>query len=304
MIDEKLIDRENSKEHYVRKGDPAKPTYYIIRPQYVSSGLFWHFTAFAGHIRYALSKGWVPVVDMQNYQNAYLAPEKFGKENAWEYFFEQPMKVDLKKAFNGENVILSGLSAPMQPNISINFNEENLAPYKELVRQGFLKVKAEISREVLAVQEKLFKPTDKVLGIKLRGTDYTANKPKWHYIPPSISLAEDTVRTKLKEWNCNKIFLATEDRAIEQNFKNIFGDICVTFDKEFVNYIPGKCITSFRINREDAYFLQGKEYLIEMLILSKCNSLIMTRTFGTVGVMIFGETFEHTYFFDLGRYGV
>ena len=115
----------------------------------------------------------------------------------------------------------------------------------------------------------------------------------------------DTIRAKLDEYNCNKIFLATEDKSIEQTCKDTFGESCITFDKEFVNYnVPGKVITSFRFNREDDNFLQGKEYLIEMLLLTKCNSLVMHRTYGTLGVMILGEHFENAYFFNLGIYGM
>ena len=122
--------------------------------------------------------------------------------------------------------------------------------------------------------------------------------------PPPVSLVADTVRTKMLEWNCNKLFLATEDKNIFQVFKDTFGDLLMTFDKEFVNYTAGKLITQCRIDRENDLFLQGKEYLIEMLLLTKCNSLIMARGFGTLGVMILGEHFDNTYFFDLGRYGM
>ena len=120
--------------------------------------------------------------------------------------------------------------------------------------------------------------------------------------PPPISLAIDTVRTKLDEWNCNKIFLATEDKGIEQKFKDIFGDICLTFDKKFVDYVPGKAITRFHINRENDFYLSGKDYLIEILLLSMCNSFIAARGFGPVGVMLFAEHFENAFAFDLGSY--
>ena len=78
-------------EHYIKRGDPTKPTYYIVRRRLETTGLFARYKIIGEHIRYALSKGWLPVVDMQNYANPYLPPEKLGKENSWEYFFEQPL---------------------------------------------------------------------------------------------------------------------------------------------------------------------------------------------------------------------
>ena len=89
-----------------------------------------------------------------------------------------------------------------------------------------------------------------------------------------------------------------------QVFKNIFGDFCVTFDREYVDYKPGQFICLTHIDRPNDYFIQGKDYLTQIVLLSMCNSFIAARTSGSVGVMLMAEKFEHTYFFNLGRYGV
>ena len=186
-------------EHYIKRGDPAKPTYYIIRQKFSVNGLFSWYNFSAGHIRHALSNGWIPVIDMQNYPNPYLPPEKLGKENSWEYYFEQPMKIGVKEAYDGENIILSdGKDKFPRPSMSIGFLEGKvfsffgrpinfLLEFKSFVNMGILsilKVKPERMREILTVWKKLFSPNDRVLGVKLRGTDYMALKPKAHPIPP------------------------------------------------------------------------------------------------------------------------
>ena len=187
MTDPSLIDRENWDEHYVKRGDPSKPTYYIIRRKSVNSGLFSGVSIFLGHIRYALSKGWIPVIDMQNYGNPYLAPEKFGKENAWEYYFEQPFHIGLEQAYSGENIVLASPSLPYTPWASralCENQDELLTEWKMFVKLGLLKVKDELMAEISAEWKKLFAPTDRVLGVLLRGTDYVAGKPFGHPIPP------------------------------------------------------------------------------------------------------------------------
>ena len=176
-------------EHYIRRGDPNKPTYYIIRRRQANVGLLSNFMVFAGHIRYALSKGWLPVVDMQNYPNSYLAPEKLGKENSWEYYFEQPMRLGLKTAYDGENVILSDgeprLPRPDTAGMGLFENRDNvLTEWRMLLKLGLLKVKPALMEEISAVRQKLFAPQDRVLGVLLRGTDYVANRPHAHPIPP------------------------------------------------------------------------------------------------------------------------
>lgn len=76
---EKLVDT-NWDEHQVRKGDPSKPTYYIIRRKWAGGGIFSYFNSVAGQIRYAMQKDWIPVVDMQNYPNIFLNPQSLVKK--------------------------------------------------------------------------------------------------------------------------------------------------------------------------------------------------------------------------------
>ena len=183
---ETLIDT-NWDEHYVRRGDPSKPTYYIIRRKWSDVGLFSNFIVFAGRIRRALENGWLPVVDMQNYPNAYLPPEKLGKENSWEYFFEQPLRIGLEQAYSGENIILCPESGIPIPYDSMAFFENRgsiLTEWRMLVKLGLLKIKPAIMQEIAAVRQKLFAPNDRVLGVLLRGTDYVTRRLNNHPIPP------------------------------------------------------------------------------------------------------------------------
>lgn len=295
-------------EHYIKRGDPNKPTYYIIRRKWETTGLFSRYKLFAGHIRYALSNGWLPVIDMQNYPNPYMPSEKLGKENSWEYYFEQPLRIGLEQAYSGENVILSdGREVPPHPYeyMSLLENKDSLlTEWRMLVKFGLLKVKPERLKEIATVQENLFSPKDRVLGVLLRGTDYVEKKPRDHPIPPPIELAVSTIIFKMNEWRCNKLFLATEDKTIVATFKDVFGDLCITFNREYVDYKPGQAISLVRIDRPDDHFIQGKDYLTQMVLLSKCNSFLAARCSGTIGVMLMADKFEHTYFFNLGWYGM
>ena len=88
-----------------------------------------------------------------------------------------------------------------------------------------------------------------------------------------------------------------------QIFKQVFGNLCVTFDREYVDYKQDKFVSLMRIDRPDDHFQQGKDYITQMVLLSTCNSFVAARCSGSVGVMMMTEKFEHTYFFNLGRYG-
>ena len=298
----------NWDEHYIKKGNPAAPTYYIIRRFDRNVGLFSNYIVFAGHIKYALSQGYIPVIDMQNYPNTLLEPALLGKKNSWEYYFKQPFNIGLEQAYNGENVILSP-EKPKTPiaseGFSAYFNNKNgqLDEWRMLVKRGFLKVQPHIQQEIDDTYNKLFSPNDRVLGVLLRGTDYVEIKPFKHPIPPPIEYALTQIILKLREWNCNKIFLATEDLKIVQACKNILGEICYTLpDKTYFNYDGKTLITLYHADRENDYYLLGKEYLIQMGILAKCNSLVAARTCGAIGVVMMADKLEHIYTFNLGQY--
>ena len=174
-------------EHYIKKGNPNKPTYYIIRRQDPTVGLFSNYLIFAGKIKYALQNGFIPVIDMKNYPNAYLQPNLLGKENAWEYYFEQPFKINLDEAYNSENVILSsGDDGEFVSGTMATFNNKNniLTEWRMLVKLGLLKVRDDLMKEFTDTYNKIFSENDRVMGVLMRGTDYTARRPNGHPIPP------------------------------------------------------------------------------------------------------------------------
>ena len=293
-------------EHYIKRGDPSKPTYFIIRKK-LWPGLFATFVIVLARVKYAKTKGWIPVVDMQNYPSSYLAPEKFGKENAWEYYFEQPMGICLEEAQNGESIVLCGEEYQIPPPWGMTSwwksRKDLFAEWQNLVKDGYLKIKPKIMEEVLAIREKLFPPKERILGAHLRGTDYLT-RPHAHSIPPPTEYALRVVIEKMHEWKCDKLFLATEDKNILKIFQESFGDYLLTYDKPFKDYIVGKTRGNTVIDREDGHFLSGKEYVIEMLLLSKCNSFIASGGAGSNGVMVFAEKyFDNIYEFRLGNYG-
>ena len=122
--------------------------------------------------------------------------------------------------------------------------------------------------------------------------------------PPPVEYAIPTVILKLRKWNCNKIFLATEDINIVRACKNVFGEMCVTLPKGYVNYDGKTYINAYHQNRENDFYLRSKEYLMEMALVSKCNSFVTARCSGAAGVMLMAEKFENVYAFNLGKYNM
>jgi hypothetical protein len=283
--------------------------FYIIGYSEFTAGLFSLINAVLNHIVYAKKFGYIPVVDFQNYRTQYLEPDAQGKENAWEYFFEQPMGYSLCDINKSKNIILS--SKASNPRIRILNFSLNLSKNQELRRyynglfQKYIRP-TKVTKDYLAADEaRIFIENRKVLGILCRGTDYTHKKPAGHEVQPDpddvIMKAEDVI----KKYNCTHIYLATEDQDIFDIFIKHFGNIILSnsqtrFSTEELENV--QFIANTREKREhDKYFL-ALEYLSSVNILSKCPCFIGGQTTGTFGVYAMTTGFEYNYTYDLGKY--
>ena len=127
-------------EHKVRRGKENKDkTFYVIRRRDLYCGLFSLVLTNLARINEAVNKGYIPVIDMQNDFNIYLAEDKIGKENAWEYFFEQPAGYSLQDISKSKNVINgSGAVPAMFPYLDVRFllgETGELEYWRELTRR-------------------------------------------------------------------------------------------------------------------------------------------------------------------------
>lgn len=296
----------NWRKHYHRFGFGGK-TYYIIRRADNRTGLFSLFNTNLGHIYYAVQRGYIPVVDMMNYENCYLEESKMGVENAWEYYFEQPMGVGLKEAYAGRKVILSeGVPIEPRPDDDMDFfrdKDGKMTEWRKFTRK-YIQIKQEIMQDIDKEYNSLVKDGDRVLGVLVRGTDYVEGKPYQHPVQPDVDIVLQDAKKVMKQYECNKIFVGTEDINIAKRFREEFGEGYITNQQEYIHYKVGKGVPEYRINRENDYFLRGKEYLTTIIMLSRANCFLGGRTSGTVGMMLLSDGFEYSHVYNLGRYGM
>ena len=82
-------------------------TFFVARRANCKVGLFSLVMTNMGLVKYALDRGYIPVIDMQSGKNTYLEEEQVGKINAWELYFQQPCGYELADIAESRNVILS-----------------------------------------------------------------------------------------------------------------------------------------------------------------------------------------------------
>lgn len=307
---DKLIKNKNYNEkiEIVRKKlqvSPDKCTYFIIRRDYYGIGLFTYVCVVISYIAYAIAKGYVPVVDMKNYDNIYLEKKDVGIINAWELYYNQPFEVGLDDIPVGARCVYSakrGLPKRTPFLESIINDKEELQLWMYIHRNCIkpnTKVKDYLNQEMKIIEGKT------VLGILFRGTDYSKGKPKGHPIQPSYEQTIKKIEELLDE--DEYIYLASEEKKIEDLLKQKFPNRVlinkrVYYDIENIDY-KAERVASLNFEREDDRFLKGLEYMSSINILSNCNSFLGSGCAGTyVAVIANNGKYDPMYLWDLGYY--
>lgn len=299
-----LVKKNFDKEHFYRFGI-SKTKYYIVRRNAEATGLFSLINTHLGHIVYAKNKGYIPVVDMMNYPSCYLEPDKVGVENAWDYFFEQPCGVDLETAYAGRCVRLGSVCPiNVRPDDDFDFFDDkgSRQSFWREAAHRYLRIRKDIIEEVEKEYNSFILPTDRVLGTLVRGTDYIDKKPKDHPVQPRVDDVITKCKMVMKERGYNKIFVATEDYAIALRFQREFGDKYCSNKRSFISYEKGRSVPDHRINRDNDFYWQGREYLSTIAMLSKSKGFVGGRTSGSVGATLLSSGFEYMYVYKIGRY--
>lgn len=145
-----------------KNGWPEK-TFYVIRRNTMflePVGLMADLRFVIGHLLYAEKKGYIPVVDMQSIANAYLEEDLVGKENSWEYYFEQPGGYNVEDVLNAKNVIISTFDGKEPENF---YTQEVYDVVNKYIR--FSKnIEEKVEKEMQKIQNALFEG-QKILGI-------------------------------------------------------------------------------------------------------------------------------------------
>lgn len=282
-----------------------KELYYVIRLHLEDCGLATTIRCVLSHVKKAEEMGWIPIVDYQTYPNPYLDESQVGKENAWNYFFEQPMGVELEEISGKENVLVTDeAQLEVCPTDSMEFytNPYMVAYWRHIYRKYFKL--SDSTREFVEQQKNqvLGEKHGKILGCILRGTDYVERRANNHPIQPSTTLVIDKAKTLMQSGEYEKLFLATEDIRILEQFEKEFGDRLVyveqqRYDKGEVILTRQENFASLTSRREE-----GLKYLTAIYLLGECDALIGGRCGMTTISYIISNDYDYEYLWNIGRY--
>lgn len=130
-------------------------------------------------------KGFIPLIDLSTHPNIFNQFNDKSTKNPWEIFFNQPFNYTSKNVIkNAKNIInIFCERSSLGPHFNI-FNNKILINYWQNIAKRYKPIK---ERYIIKANNKfnyLFRNSNNVLGILIRGTDYIAYRPFGHPIQP------------------------------------------------------------------------------------------------------------------------
>lgn len=280
-----------------------RPYYYLVRNELTTnvSNLMFHYYRNLQHLSYAVEKGWIPVVDWQNY-GPFSHGEDYpvnGTTNCWEYYWNQPSEYSLEEVYRSKNVILSVQNTrdnQFVPTCSFKPPLQNQA--EQLARKcpkynRLITFNAYTEEYIDDWQTKLFPGGAKILGVGIRGTSYGVDEstlnPQGHPIQPELDRLLISIENAMREWEMDYVFIACELEQVIERVREAFAGRVI--------YLPRLRYTSSPKRGDvekglDPLYLPGQkyqsnlDYVTEMALLSRCDSLLAAMSSGVRAAII------------------
>jgi len=310
---------EEHLKHFGR--DFPEKTFYVVR-SFKPAGLLNDFHCVVDHTYYAISKGYIPVVNWESYLSWHTekTPIEVGGSitlNSWEYFFEQPCGYSLKDIKKAKNVILGDAvkhNNYFKDNIvsrAFPLKDKNaISKYNEFVSK-YLRLNLNTRECLNKYKQLLFDNKNNVLGVSYRvagykNTDGTGVKD--HNIGPSIEEMIEKVSEIFYKEKFNYIFISTDEQEIVDEIYKVLPEdkIINPTRKRFKtnnqkNYIEEYILLYMK---KESIFEYELNYLTEVCLLSECDGIVAS-CFSHGVLFALGHNnnkYRHKYIFELGTY--
>lgn len=279
----------------------------MIRDPHRKAGLFAVHNFVLGHIKEAVARGMIPVVDMQYYPNYYYTDkETIGRVNWWEHCFKQPFPYTLAEVYQSRNVVLC--HGMYDGQLSEILETDKILQSHQLVSK-YMQLSSEAQKVCENEWNRIIGNRKRVLGVKCRGTDYLGLKPFGHSVLPSVQMTIQKIEELREDWakengKYDAIFVATEDEGILQGLKEHFKDELICNDCYRFEDTGTAGLFDVIGKGHDARYKYEKmmDYLVTTYCLSKCDGLIAPMVNGTLGALRMKGEYEKVYIFQLGNY--
>lgn len=297
-------------------------TFYVIRPYYFLepndlilsnvANLLTQYYYCLQKLSYAVEKGYIPVVDWENYGRLPHSEDYpiNGSNNSWEYYWQQPSEYELTEVYNSKNVILSTQNIGQFgyiPNCAMKppFNVYAKNIIKNCPRYAKLIPLNRVTEDYVEKNYNLLFPKEgKVLGVIIRGSSYGKKGTQFSSHPMQIGIKEliKEIKKTLEAWEYDYIFFVNEVQEIVDIIKKEFGDRVIILPRmrdSISRPTDGSVLNP--MYEDGQRYKTNLDYVTEIALLSKCDSIIGSMSSGTRTALIWnGGEYEHVYIFEKG----
>jgi hypothetical protein len=299
-------------KHFGR--DFPEKTFYVIRILN-SAGLLSDFHHVLNHICYAISKGYIPIVNWESYWNMHTekTPVEVGgsiTSNSWEYFFEQPCGYSLKDIKKAKNVILGDSVKRYFDSIDsiyskpFPFNDRNaISKYNEFTSK-YCRINLNTRKHIKVNKELLFGDKNNILGISYRTTGYKGQKD--HSIGATIKKMIEKMSEIFYKEKFDHIFISTEEQEIVDEIYKVFPEekIINPTRKRYKTIDQKKYLEEALLfyRKKESIFEYELNYLTEIHLLSQCDGIIASNlNNGLVFALgLNNNKYRYSFIFELG----
>ena len=251
-------------------------------------GLFSFYIVHLGCIQHYLSYGYMPIADLKSFKNKFNRGNR-SVDNPWELFFYQPYNYTLEevKKYSKHYKYFQCTHSFNRPNdFKIYYQNYSLHYWHDFAKK-YMPVKNDIMNEAKIIMQNFFGNSKNILGVMIRGTNYVALRPKGHSIQPTVEQVISDVKIYDKQYKYDFIFFATEDETIRNKFVPEFDNrLKILFQKDFKNINKFSENVNKKLN-------SVKNYVLNIVILSKCLDIITSRCCGAAAIFILTNRFRH-----------
>lgn len=237
------------------------------------------------HILYELAVGYIPIID-----------DTYG---VWDQFFEQPI-VSLEPNEKKEEIVLSDEPSTLYTPTLISYCKLVRKLWSRLIKD-FCRLNKQENQYIEDEVSQILGKGSRVLAIVCRGTDYkTANMAK----QPEVCDVIADAKKWMSKYNYDKIYLATEEEAIYDQFVLAFPNKILvnkrTYYDKAMKEQNVKWIGQVNFDRENDNYLKGLEYLSSIIIVSRCKALLGGNCGASNMALLYnGEEYERFKIYDL-----
>ncbi|MEY8482209.1 hypothetical protein AALD74_10185 [Lachnospiraceae bacterium 48-21] len=266
-----------------------------------TGGLGWYILYTLCGIRFAVENDYIPVVDWKNCKLPQYPAINVGKENVWEYYFEQPFNINIDEAYKSKDYcVIEDVSSLAIINLLdirkfVDFFDKDAMKWREYF-QKYIRINQKLKDYFdICQNEQGLNVNNDLIGVIARGTDYKDLKPVGHLQPISSRRIFDEIDNIFGELEQKKIFLATEDKSILQKFEEKYpGKISFADAKRYENLGENTLNTIYK--EEDGYDRDLK-YLYSLYTISKSSIGIYSACGGGVIASLMRESTDSSYKF-------